>query len=146
MKVHYIMHASFETPGCIDQWAADRGHHYTGTHTYRGETLPPTAEVDFLIVMGGPQSPLRIERYPYLRDEVALRFTVKYVPLIHKTIGYRNQISHYLNELAIPTNSVRGLNTNCLRCPSLIDKYRLFWTGKPNYSHSIVSGNYKYLK
>jgi len=72
MRVHYVMHASFEVPGFIDQWAKARGHVYSGTHIYKGQSLPDSGDVDFLIVMGGPQSPLRIDEFPYLRDEIKL--------------------------------------------------------------------------
>jgi len=66
------MHAPFETPGFIDEWATDRGHHYSGTHTYDGQSLPDSRHIDFLIVMGGPQSLSRIGDFPYLREEINL--------------------------------------------------------------------------
>jgi GMP synthase (glutamine-hydrolysing) len=66
------MHAPFETPGSIEIWAKNRGHAYSGTHIYKGQALPNSEEIDFLIVMGGPQSPLRISDFPYLRDEINL--------------------------------------------------------------------------
>jgi GMP synthase (glutamine-hydrolysing) len=72
MRVHYVMHASFEVPGFIDQWAEAQGHLYSGTHVYEGQPLPDPGDVDFLIVMGGPQSPLRLDAFPYLRDEINL--------------------------------------------------------------------------
>jgi GMP synthase (glutamine-hydrolysing) len=72
MRVHYVMHVAFETPGFIEQWAKNRGHAYSGTHTYEGQLLPNSEEIDFLIVLGGPQSPLRLGDFPYLRDEINL--------------------------------------------------------------------------
>ena len=72
MRIHYLMHASFETPGVIEKWARDRGYTFDGTLTYTNKTLPDAADVDFLIVMGGPQSPLRMSDYPYLSDEINL--------------------------------------------------------------------------
>jgi GMP synthase (glutamine-hydrolysing) len=66
------MHASFETPGIIEKWARDRGYNFDGTPTYTGERLPDATEVDFLIVMGGPQSPMHMNDHPYLRDEIKL--------------------------------------------------------------------------
>ena len=71
MRVHYVLHAAFETPGIIEKWAPDRGYHFAGTLTSGGERLPDTG-VDFLIVMGGPQSPMRLDEYPYLKDEIEL--------------------------------------------------------------------------
>jgi GMP synthase (glutamine-hydrolysing) len=72
MRVHYVMHVTFETPGIIENWARDRGYQFTGTLTSGGERLPNAADIDFLIVMGGPQSPMRTDEYPYLKDEMEL--------------------------------------------------------------------------
>jgi GMP synthase (glutamine-hydrolysing) len=63
MRVHYVMHVTFETPGIIENWARDRGYQFTGTLTSGGERLPNAGDIDFLIVMGGPQSPMRIDEY-----------------------------------------------------------------------------------
>jgi GMP synthase (glutamine-hydrolysing) len=72
MRLHYIMHASFETPGVIEQWAKERSFDFDGTPTYSNKKLPASTGIDFLLVMGGPQSPLRMSDYPYLRDEIRL--------------------------------------------------------------------------
>jgi len=72
MRVHIIIHAPFEKPGVIETWAIQNNHALSYTHTYRGEQLPETPQFDFLILMGGPQSPLELDQYPYLRDEIAL--------------------------------------------------------------------------
>lgn len=72
MRIHYIMHAPFETPGVIEDWAGERGFDFGGTRTYAGERLPAPSEVDFLVVMGGPQSPLRMDDAPYLVDEIRM--------------------------------------------------------------------------
>ena len=58
MKVHFILHETFEVPGAYLKWAQERGHQVTTTKVYENEALPETVdEIDFLIVMGGPQSP-----------------------------------------------------------------------------------------
>lgn len=72
MRIHYIIHAPFENLGAIETWANQSGHSLSSTHTYKGEKLPKTDQFDFLILMGGPQSPRDIDKYPYLSDEVAL--------------------------------------------------------------------------
>ncbi len=72
MRVHIIIHAPFEKPGVIGTWVIRNGHALSYTHTYRGEQLPEISEIDFLVIMGGPQSPLELDKYPYLRDEIAL--------------------------------------------------------------------------
>lgn len=73
MKIHAIIHASFEKLGVIEDWAKENEHALTSTHTYKGETLPASpSDFDFLIIMGGPQSPLELDKYPYLRNEIVL--------------------------------------------------------------------------
>lgn len=58
MRVHFVLHETFEVPGAYLKWAQERGHQVTMTKVYERETLPKTVdEIDFLIVMGGPQSP-----------------------------------------------------------------------------------------
>lgn len=70
MRIHYILHASFEKLGTIENWAQKNNHYLSGTHTYKGEQLPDTAQFDMLIIMGGPQSAVELDKYSYLRDEV----------------------------------------------------------------------------
>ena len=72
MRIHYIIHAPFEGLGAIHHWITKHNYKSSGTHTYRGEKLPDASEFDMLIIMGGPQSPLKLDKYPYLRDEIAL--------------------------------------------------------------------------
>lgn len=72
MRVHYILHASFEKLGAIESWLEKNQYKATSTHTYKGETLPDVSEFDLLIIMGGPQSAVHLDRYPYLQDEVVL--------------------------------------------------------------------------
>lgn len=57
MKIHIIMHESFEAPGAIEEWIRNKGHEVTYTRLYKGDVLPDGSNCDFLIVMGGPQSP-----------------------------------------------------------------------------------------
>src|SRR3989339_13795 len=58
MRIHIIMHESFEAPAAIETWAQNKNHAITYTRLYEGHTFPQTVnDIDFLIVMGGPQSP-----------------------------------------------------------------------------------------
>ena len=58
MRIHFIVHESFEAPGAYEAWARSRGHTVSCSRVYQGEPLPASAEgIDFLIIMGGPQSP-----------------------------------------------------------------------------------------
>ncbi|MCK7509737.1 MAG: hypothetical protein MZV70_40660 [Desulfobacterales bacterium] len=58
MRIHFIVHESFEAPGAFESWANSRGHSVSHSRVYLGEPLPDSADgIDVLIVMGGPQSP-----------------------------------------------------------------------------------------
>ncbi len=58
MNLHIVMHESFEAPGAIVDWAQRKGHKTIYTRLYQGDQLPQNCDnFDFLIVMGGPQSP-----------------------------------------------------------------------------------------
>ena len=67
MKVHFVLHETFEVPGAYLKWAQECGHQVTTTKVYENEALPETVDdIDFLIVMGGPQSPDEDrETFPY---------------------------------------------------------------------------------
>ena len=76
MRVHFILHETFEVPGAYLKWALERGHHITSTKVYEKEPLPETIDgIDFLIVMGGPQSPDEDrENFPYYAPKAELAF------------------------------------------------------------------------
>lgn len=58
MRVHFITHESFEAPAALAEWANSRKLQTTYTHLFHGDKLPTHCDdFDFLIVMGGPQSP-----------------------------------------------------------------------------------------
>jgi len=57
MKLHIIMHEYFEGPAAIELWANRNKHQITYTRLYLREPFHLTCDFDFLIVMGGPQSP-----------------------------------------------------------------------------------------
>lgn len=72
MKIICIQHVDFETPGAIETWAREKNHSLQIIKPYNDERLPSVKDFDFLISMGGPQSPRDANHLPYLRDEVAL--------------------------------------------------------------------------
>ncbi len=76
MRVHFVVHESFEAPGAYYDWAVKRGHDVTMTKLYQGEKLPKDSSgIDLLIVMGGPQSPqTTVEECPHFdaKAEIAL--------------------------------------------------------------------------
>jgi GMP synthase (glutamine-hydrolysing) len=52
------MHELFESPAAINSWLQRREYPVTWSHLSVGEPLPKNADdFDFLLVMGGPQSP-----------------------------------------------------------------------------------------
>ena len=79
MNIHFILHETFEVPGAYLKWAQDRGHNITSTKVYEEEILPETVEgIDFLIVMGGPQSPDEDRQaFPYYDPEAEIAFMQK---------------------------------------------------------------------
>lgn len=74
MNILCITHADFETPGVIEAWARDHGHSFKTATPYKTpkKNILIDESCDFLIIMGGPQSPLEIEKDPYLKYEIAL--------------------------------------------------------------------------
>jgi len=79
MKVHFVLHETFEVPGAYLKWAQERGHQVTTTKVYENEALPETVdEIDFLIVMGGPQSPDEDrEAFPYYDPQAEIELIQK---------------------------------------------------------------------
>lgn len=67
MRIHFVVHESFESPGAYLPWAEERGYALSWSRVYDGEALPASAEgFDMLVVFGGPQSPrTTIEECPY---------------------------------------------------------------------------------
>jgi GMP synthase (glutamine-hydrolysing) len=72
MKILCIKHADFESPGIIQTWALTNNHHFKIERPYRGEVLSSVQDFDFLLIMGGPQSAVKVESYPYLAAEIEL--------------------------------------------------------------------------
>lgn len=72
MKIHCIIHADFEQPGYYEKWALAQGLLINSTHVYKGETLPTPNDFDLLLLMGGPQSPSEVDKFPYLAAEIKL--------------------------------------------------------------------------
>lgn len=69
MRIHYLQHVPFEDPANIVTWSRARGHSLTGTHLYNYEALPELAELDLLVIMGGPMNIYQEEEYPWLAAE-----------------------------------------------------------------------------
>lgn len=58
MRVHFVIHESFESAGAYLPWAEERGYAISWSRVYAGESVPASADgFDMLVVFGGPQSP-----------------------------------------------------------------------------------------
>lgn len=72
------MHESFESPAAIENWAKKKGSDITYTRLYAGDTFPEKLDFDFLVVMGGPQSPhTTLEECPHFDAKRELAFIKK---------------------------------------------------------------------
>lgn len=70
MRVHVFQHVPFEGLGSIGTWLHDRGATVSATQFFEETvTLPPIADIDLLIVMGGPMSVNDASLYPWLLGE-----------------------------------------------------------------------------
>lgn len=72
-SVTIIQHVACESAGTLEQELRNRaiGFHYV--RPYLGDAIPvDTTSVDGLIVMGGPMGVYESDRYPFLREEMAL--------------------------------------------------------------------------
>lgn len=75
MKVHIIMHESFESPAAIELWAKNKGHEISHTKLYEGDSFIEDYDFDFLVVMGGPQSPATtLEECPHFDTQKEITF------------------------------------------------------------------------
>jgi GMP synthase-like glutamine amidotransferase len=72
MRIHYFQHGSFEGPAEIEHWATREGHTITGSHVYRGDTLPQLESFDMLVIMGGPMSVNDEQTHAWLANEKQL--------------------------------------------------------------------------
>lgn len=78
MKIHIIIHESFEAPAAIESWSNFRGYHVSYTKVYEGDPFPANCDFDLLFVMGGPQSPATtIDECPYFDVKNEITFIQK---------------------------------------------------------------------
>ena len=70
-EIHLIRHDDFELPGRIAGWAAARGRPVRDVLFFRGDSvaIPPAAEVETLLIMGGTMSANDDAGHPWLRME-----------------------------------------------------------------------------
>lgn len=69
MRAHVLQHVPFEGLGSIEPWLDAAGYQITATKFFTSNRLPDPAQVDLLIIMGGPMSVNDADRYPWLAEE-----------------------------------------------------------------------------
>lgn len=69
MRIHVFQHVPFEGPGEIARWAIERGHTLATTAWFDGVPALELAEVDGIIVMGGPMNIYEHRPHPWLLTE-----------------------------------------------------------------------------
>jgi GMP synthase (glutamine-hydrolysing) len=58
VRIHFVIHESFELPGAFETWARTRDYSISYSRVYDHEPLPMSVlGLDLLVVLGGPQSP-----------------------------------------------------------------------------------------
>ncbi|MEM7618183.1 MAG: type 1 glutamine amidotransferase, partial [Pseudomonadota bacterium] len=70
MRLHYLQHVSFESPGYILNWANDNNVEVSQTFFFEDTyQLPDQSDFDCLVVMGGPMGVYDNVEYPWIDDE-----------------------------------------------------------------------------
>lgn len=69
MKVHFIQHVAFETPGYLLGWAKHRQHQVSFTEIFNEIIFPGPGNIDLLVIMGGPMGVYEEDKYPWLVPE-----------------------------------------------------------------------------
>jgi GMP synthase-like glutamine amidotransferase len=89
MRAHWLQHVPFEGLGSIEPWLRRAGCDVTVTRFHESPDLPDAADVDALVVMGGPMSVNDGERYPWLAAEKRfIRGTIEAgVPVLGVCLG-----------------------------------------------------------
>ena len=70
-KVLVFQHVAAEPLGILDPMLRDRGHRIRYVNFHRDpDARPDIARYDALVVLGGPQMPDQLDRFPHLRVEI----------------------------------------------------------------------------
>jgi GMP synthase-like glutamine amidotransferase len=69
LSIHTFMHVPFEGLGCIENWITVNNHSASYTKFYEPADLPKLADIDWLIIMGGPMSVHDEVEFPWLINE-----------------------------------------------------------------------------
>lgn len=76
MRIDVLQHVPFEAAAAVADWAKARDHRLTSWAVYEGD-LPNLADVEFLVVMGGPMNIYQESEYPWLaREKTAIKAAI----------------------------------------------------------------------
>ena len=67
--LHCLTHVPFEGPGYIADWAKKNNYQLSQAAVYKNERFPHAADIDFLVIMGGPMSVNEENTFPWLALE-----------------------------------------------------------------------------
>jgi GMP synthase-like glutamine amidotransferase len=85
MRIHFIQHVPFETPGFLGVWALHQADFITFSRPYETVWFPEPDQLDMIIVLGGPMSVNDTKRHPWLLNE--MNFLEKAVKKRKKVLG-----------------------------------------------------------
>ncbi|NIF29718.1 type 1 glutamine amidotransferase [Pantoea sp. Tr-811] len=89
MKVHFIVHESFEAPGAYETWVQARGYATSYSRVYLNDRLPERVDdIDLLVVLGGPQDPATTpEQCPHFNAAAECRLIGKAINAGKAVVG-----------------------------------------------------------
>ena len=69
MRIHFVQHVSFETPGNLLTWAESHKYQVTFSKLFESDSFVQTNLFDVLVIMGGPMGVYEEQKYPWLKEE-----------------------------------------------------------------------------
>jgi GMP synthase-like glutamine amidotransferase len=69
MRIHFIQHVAYESPGYLLQWAAEQNHAVSFAKMFESPVFPSIDDFDWLIVMGGPMGVYDEDKFSFLEAE-----------------------------------------------------------------------------
>jgi GMP synthase-like glutamine amidotransferase len=69
MRIHFIQHVAYESPGYLLQWAAEQNHIVSFSRMFESPLFPSMDDFDWLIVMGGPMGVYDEDKFSFLKSE-----------------------------------------------------------------------------
>lgn len=126
MRVHALQHVGFEGLGSIGSWLRSRDVELTTTHFERAAILPDPAQVDWVIVMGGPMSVHDESCHSWLRAEMAFLETAlaRGKCVLGVCLGAQ-LIAHVLGARVYP-NREREIGWHAIRAVSPVEGSQVF--------------------